>query len=93
MKKTKFYDKASNTAIQPEPYFLFELPQGEVTLFKNDTHAVFTKDNEIVKDCSGGALVYIQAYSRHKADCKKNYHARQKYNNFELVWTLLALSP
>lgn len=53
MKKTKYHDKASNTALQPEPYFLFELPQGEVTLFKNDTHAVFTKDNEIVKDCSG----------------------------------------
>lgn len=35
MKKTKYYDKSSNIAIHPEPYFLFELPQGKVTLFKN----------------------------------------------------------
>jgi len=53
MKKTKYYDKAVNICIQPDPYFLYELPRGSFMALHNDIDVIRDESGEIVKDCSG----------------------------------------
>ena len=53
MKKTEYYNKSSNIAIQPSPYFLYEIEEGS---FMSDVkHVDITRNSrgEIVEDCSG----------------------------------------